>query len=100
MQSMRDRRGRPPGEVTSAMLGAFSARPATVREVAASLQIGMPTARATASRLAAAGAIAPVPVQRRAEGRGRPAGVYSVAGGGAAGESLSGLQEVVRIWRL
>jgi len=48
------------GEVARALLDAAAAQPGTVRDLAARAQVGVRSARYTASRLVSCGALAPV----------------------------------------
>lgn len=57
---MRRRRGRPMGEISSALLRAWEHGPCTVREAAALAQVGFEAARFRASNLVARGHLVPV----------------------------------------
>lgn len=89
-------RGRPPGMIRDALLHRLpQLAPACANDLARALQIPLPTARYTLSRMAAAGEVAVVsaaPAQRAA-GRRRavyaPALAASGSGGGSAGAAAA-----------
>jgi len=85
------RGGRPVGEIRAALLRAVPAGGSTAVELARSVQVPVPVARYTLSRLADAGAVRVAGSAPAREGGGRPASVYALAE--SAGLVVFGLRD-------